>query len=276
MEFRQLEYFIALAEELSFARAAARLNISQPAVSRQIRLLEDELATPLLDPTQKLKYKRVVLTEEGSYFYQEAVKIVRQSKELAEGLERLRSRRKTVHLGYASGMPKAALGAALNFLGERLPDFERRLTAYPTSYALEEAVRKEEIHFATALDAGVAVRQMETIPILEGHLQVCVSVRNPLSDKPCLHLQELKGERWAGSVLPLSEQVNVIPDFDQLLALSEQNLGISAVPSFYDFCHTELRQIDLLREGEKLPCRQTLLYKKGNTSFLVRKLLISC
>lgn len=276
MEFRQLEYFIALAEELSFARAAARLNISQPAVSRQIRLLEEEMTTSLLDPLQKMKYKRVVLTEEGSYFYQEAVKILRQSKELAEGLERLRSRRKTVHLGYTTGLPKAALGAALNFLGARFPDYERRISAYPTAYALEEALRREEIHFATALDTGAASGTVEAIPILEGHLQAAVSVQNPLSEKACLHLGELKNERWAGSVLPLPERVRVIPDFEQLLALTEQNLGISAVPSFYSFGNCELRQIDLLAGGKKLACRQTLVYKKGNASFLVRKLLISC
>lgn len=61
MEIRQLRYFLALAHELSFTKAAARANVAQPALSRQIQKLEDELGTALVDRTSR----RVQLTAAG-------------------------------------------------------------------------------------------------------------------------------------------------------------------------------------------------------------------
>ena len=64
MEFHQLRYFVAAAEDLSISRAAERLHLTQPALSRQISVLEDELGVALFDRIKK----RIHLTDAGRFF----------------------------------------------------------------------------------------------------------------------------------------------------------------------------------------------------------------
>lgn len=72
MDFRQLNYFVAVAQTLSFSKAAQRLHISQPPLSQQIKLLEEHLNVQLFDRTRR----SVALTHAGHLFYREAMAIL--------------------------------------------------------------------------------------------------------------------------------------------------------------------------------------------------------
>src|SRR5438128_8648449 len=80
MELRDLRYFVAVGDELHFARAAQRLFISQPALSQQIRSLEGELGLKLLERNRR----GVRLTPEGVAFLAEATAVVQQADRAAD------------------------------------------------------------------------------------------------------------------------------------------------------------------------------------------------
>src|SRR5262245_36937744 len=90
MELRHLRYFVGVAEAESFSRAAARLHVTQPALSRQIRALEDELGVRLFDRSTR----RVRLTPEGE-------EVLRRSRDTLVAVDALRDRARSLGGGRA-------------------------------------------------------------------------------------------------------------------------------------------------------------------------------
>ena len=108
MELRHLRYFIAVAKHGSFNRAAQSLHLTQPALSRQVKDLEEELAVPLLARGKNA----VTLTEAGEQFYEEAREILARA-ELAVQRIRNESRNEILRVGYAPSVTAGILPRAL-------------------------------------------------------------------------------------------------------------------------------------------------------------------
>ena len=113
MELRHLRYFVAVAEELHFRRAAERLHVAQPAVSEQVRKLEQELGVRLFDRTQR----SVSLTTAGLALLEEARHVLRHA-EVAQQAARNARDHATMRLriGYLSDSLPASVPRALRHL----------------------------------------------------------------------------------------------------------------------------------------------------------------
>lgn len=132
MELRHLRYFVAVAEEKSVTRAAARLHVSQPPLSRQIRDLERELGAKLFDRSTK----GVHLTDAGETFLAEAHGVLRRADEAVARLEAVAlGKRGRIQIGHASGV------LTLDVFSRALRSFSR--THPHVSVGLREMTTKE-------------------------------------------------------------------------------------------------------------------------------------
>jgi len=111
MELRHLRYFVAVAGSLNFTKAALRLRVAQPALSRQIHDLEDELGAPLFERGPHF----VKLTEAGTVFLPEAKAVLQRAEEAAHAVrEVIRGERGQINVGYAPSPTVELLPSALH------------------------------------------------------------------------------------------------------------------------------------------------------------------
>ncbi|MDB5725877.1 MAG: LysR family transcriptional regulator [Novosphingobium sp.] len=164
MDFRHLRYFVCLAEELHFGRAAQRLGISQPPLSQQIKALEDRLRVPLFERTSR----RVRLTEAGRLYLPEARQALAQVERATFVAQQAhRGELGRLRLGFTASAP------FVRRVADALYDFRQ---SHPeVELALEELGRDEQIAKLENddLDIGI-VRAFEPPPLPLGMISECL------------------------------------------------------------------------------------------------------
>lgn len=129
IELRHLRYFVAVARELSFSRAAEQLHIAQPPLSRQIRDLEDELGTQLLDRSSR----PIRLTTAGRFFQSQAQQLLDRMVEAQEATARIAEGRRTwFGLGFVPSTLYGALPEVIRRFREGQPSVELGLIEMTT------------------------------------------------------------------------------------------------------------------------------------------------
>ncbi|WP_370962490.1 LysR family transcriptional regulator [Amycolatopsis sp. cg9] len=183
MELRALRYFVTVADELHFGRAADRLHIAQPAVSRQIARLERELGERLFDRSPR----RVRLTAAGH-------RVLAAAREALAAADRVRSAAAgpagVMRIGTASGVT-ARLERGIDELREQSPAFDVVLVDLPPAARLN-ALRHGEIDVALA--RGVAAAPgVRVLPAWTEPLFAVVSARHPAAGREVVSVAELAG-----------------------------------------------------------------------------------
>lgn len=124
MDLRQLRYFVAVARERNFTRAADTLHIAQPPLSRQIQLLEEELGVTLLIR----KSRPVRLTEAGRLFYEQAMQVLGRVEQMREATRRVGLNQQSVlSIGFVASTLYSGLPTLVRKLRQHEPDLDIQL-----------------------------------------------------------------------------------------------------------------------------------------------------
>jgi DNA-binding transcriptional LysR family regulator len=194
MELRHLRYFVAVAEELNFTKAAEKLRLAQPSLTRQIHNLEEELGVRLLNRSKS----RVSLTDEGRSFYVDAQRLVAQSLESVQAVQRL-SRGETgqLNLGYLSK-------SNFDLLPDTLAEFSRMRPEIAVNLFDMSPAEQLRALDARKIDLGfVGVRppanHKNTVmlawePIGQHELVVVLPDKHPFAKKSKIELEQLKSQ----------------------------------------------------------------------------------
>ena len=120
MELRHLRYFVAVAEEKNFTRAAERLHIAQPPLSRQMQQLEEDLGVALIEKgTRPLR-----LTDAGRFFLAHAKPLLDQVQELKAMTQRVGKLDRTLAIGFVASTLYGQLPEIIRRYRERYPEVE--------------------------------------------------------------------------------------------------------------------------------------------------------
>ncbi|WP_109474165.1 LysR substrate-binding domain-containing protein [Ornithinimicrobium cavernae] len=189
MELRHLRYFITVAEELHFSRAAQRLGMSQPPLSKQIRVLERELGVELFrrDPNG------VTLTDAGQILWSEANRLVGDADQLVGLAESLRS-------GQEGLIRIGAVGTTV--MGEVPSIIRRARTAMPrVTFTLHDIETGDQAlaFLKHRIDVGVIrppfpLDGYDYLPLVQESLVAAVPIDHPLAGRSSVNASELRDE----------------------------------------------------------------------------------
>jgi DNA-binding transcriptional LysR family regulator len=189
MELRHLRYFVAVAEELHFRRAADRLHVAQPAVSEQVRKLEEELGVRLFERTPR----RVLLTEPGAAMLEQARMVLRLADEAQHAARTASARAATrIRIGYTA----AALPSSVAHALQRVASNRRVDTTLETGSILHliEAVRDERLD-AALIPLPAAVSGLRVTELGEEHAIAAVPIGNAHATATAIDLAQVAPER---------------------------------------------------------------------------------
>jgi len=285
-DFSQLRCFVAVAEELHFGRAAARLNMTQPPLSRQIQVLERILDVQLLERTSR----SVRLTAAGRSFLPEAQRILRLA-ETATHLTRqvAAGRAGVLKLGFTAASAYDFLPRLVTALRQRLPE---------VTLALREMVSKDQLEelLAGRIDAAL-VRPPVTHPDLTAvralaePLVVALPAGHPLAVRDALAPGEIGGEPLVAYapnearyfhdlILGLLTEAGIQPRIVQqltqihaILALVRAAVGIALVPAAAESLHVEGVVFRPLALPAPRPVELVLAWRRDGDDPLIARLV---
>jgi DNA-binding transcriptional LysR family regulator len=285
MELRHIRYFVALAEELHFGRAAARLGISQPPLSQQIKILEETLSARLFNRTNR----RVELTQTGLLFLAEARAILdRADRALSVATRAERGELGELRIAMFPSAPLLArVGDAILTFRRSYPDVQLILNEVESHQQTQGLLEgREQIAIIRSPIAPVLPSTMQATELLREPFLVIMRIDHPLAKRRRIAIRELAQEPFVfygdrmGKTLPhqvllMCRSAGFEPHIGQLAngnatitGLVAAGLGIAVVPeAMCQLQHTSVVARPL--DGVNIMTSTWLLRRNHDTSPLV-------
>jgi len=282
-ELSHLRCFVAVGEELHFGRAAERLNMTQPPLSRQIRLLEHTIGTALLERTSR----RVRFTAAGKAFFPEAARILRLSEEATSRVRRIaKGQQGSIAIGYTAAYGYGFLPEVVRRLRERVPD---------VSLTLKEMVTRQQLEAIEAgqLDVGLMRPHgnpggLETVRLGREGLLLAIPEREAKLWPREPTLASLDGRPYIGyspyeanyfnllvqaalnksGVKP--QIVEYVPQIHTMLGLVRCGIGAALIPETAARLHFEGVVLRPLSMKPARPVEMVFSYRKDNENPILR------
>ncbi len=237
MDFRQLRYFLAVAETGSFTEAAEVLNMAQPPLSRQIKKLELRIGTELFDRTTK----PISLSLAGEALYAEAKGIVTQLSGLRHRVRHAADiEPASLRIGFVWAAGRNLFPWIVGKLQKMLPDLYldwRNMTTAEQQRAL----------LAGEIDVGLAwlpseFDEIETVPVLKDRLCVALPARHDFATEDSISVEMLTDQTWLyacqtpaidikiRSTIENVQNVRQIPDLATAIDGVAAGLGFAIIP----------------------------------------------
>jgi DNA-binding transcriptional LysR family regulator len=240
---KQIECFVAVVEELHFGRAAARLHMTQPPLSRQIRLLEHELNIQLLVRTSRI----VKVTPAGAVFFQEARQLLSLAQNASSTAQRIaRGEAGIINLGFTAGSSYAFLPRLLARTGSSMKNTDIVLHEMMTrdqiealhGHTIDVSILRHTIE-AKNLELVCVAREMLMLAIPRGHhlARGRTPTLKDLENVPFITFSPVDGpyfyeliERLLKNAAVQAKYVQRVGQIHSILALVSAGQGVAIVP----------------------------------------------
>jgi len=241
MELRQLRYFVAVAEEGNISRAAKKIFLTQPALSRQIKALEDEIGQCLLER----QAHSIRLTPVGEALLREARELLQHAEQVLERV-RVAGRGLRLRVGYAPSLAAGMLPVAVESFTQRHPNAHVELFDLSTAEMLA-GLESDKLDVALCVGHHRQTPGLKWTPLVRAPWRLAVNRNHPLAGRSRVTPVEAAGEPllvyskrdypeyWnavAGWLRDHGQRPRIAGEFDgaeNLMAAVESGLGVAVV-----------------------------------------------
>lgn len=286
MEIRHLKYFIAVAEELSFTKAARRLNISQPPLSKQIKDLEDSLQHKLFIRSNK----EVKLTEVGAGFLFKAYRIIKEIEETKQHLQEIYNNdRKEISVGFSETALQDLI-SIMKLFKKHFSDIDIKLHRLSSPEQIP-AIKNNEIDIGFI--CSEAEEEMCKTEVLNSHsFNIVLPKEHPLSSyNSPIPINKLKDETFILTPRNVSPSYydaafstfhsnNFFPTKTitahssiAIIALIGSGLGVALMPSSLEDFFSNNEEISFKRIKKSVDIKTHFMWNPHNTSPEIKKLI---